>query len=160
MLAAVALLGSGCGTAEHSNGRLKAAAVINAWANALRRGDVRGAAHYFALPSVFANGPGPYGAPAIAIHDAMDALQVNESLPCGAKLISATPRGRYVDALFLLTGRPGPGGTTCGSGAGQHASVDFHISSGKIVAWIRLDAEGAPPPPEPITPPIAGGAPD
>jgi hypothetical protein len=132
--------------------------VIGAWANALRRGDVSAAARYFAVPSVFADGPGPYGAPAVTIHDARDALQVNASLPCGAKLISAKPSGRYVDGLFVLTGRPGPGGSTCGSGAGQAASVDFQISMGKIVAWIRLPAEGAPPPPAPTTPAIAGGA--
>src|SRR5690348_674303 len=35
--------------------------VIKAWSDALRRGDVRGAARYFALPSVMVNGTGPGG---------------------------------------------------------------------------------------------------
>ena len=42
------------------------------------------------------------------------ALTAQETLPCGARLISADLRGRYVNALFALTGRPGPGGPPVG----------------------------------------------
>src|ERR1019366_8619235 len=61
----------------------------------------------------------------------------NETLPCGAKLISASRLGRYVNALFRLTDRPGPGGGGCGSGAGQTARTDFLIADGRILEWIR-----------------------
>lgn len=107
--------------------------VIEAWADALRRGDVGAAARYFRLPSVFADGS---DAP-VAIHSLAQAQAVNRSLPCGAKLISAHRIGGEVNALFRLTGRPGPGGGSCGSGAGTTARTDFDIQKGRIVAWVR-----------------------
>jgi hypothetical protein len=107
--------------------------VIEGWADALRRGDVRSAARYFRLPSVFADGSDP----PVAIHNLAQAQSVNRSLPCGAELISAHRIGAEVNALFRLTGRPGPGGGSCGSGAGTTARTDFDIQKGRIVAWIR-----------------------
>jgi len=137
--------------------------VIKAWSNALRRGDVRGAARYFAVPSVMINGVGPAGQLAlIRIRSAADAVLANETLPCGARFVSADMRGRFVDVLFQLTGRPGPGGTDCGSGLGATARTSFVIARGRIVEWIRTpdepgdSAAGAAPPqttPEPSTPP-------
>jgi hypothetical protein len=128
--------------------------VIKAWSSALRRGDVNAAAAYFAFPSVFVNGSGP--SPVITIHNLAQARFVNAALPCGAKFISAAPNGRYVNALFLLTGRPGPGGSDCGSGAGQTARVNFGISKGRIVAWVRAPNEGRGTPQSP--PPVSSGA--
>jgi hypothetical protein len=58
------------------------------------------------------------------------------TLPCGAKFISADQRGPYINALFRLTDRPGPGGG-CGAGAGQTARTNFVISARRIVEWIR-----------------------
>jgi hypothetical protein len=107
--------------------------VIRRWARALQRGDVRGAARYFGLPSVFVDGPGP----AIAIHTLAQAEAANEELPCGAKFISAARRGPFINVLFRLTGRPGPGGTNCGSGAGGTARTNFVIKSGRITVWLR-----------------------
>jgi hypothetical protein len=111
--------------------------VIRAWADALRRGDVKGAARYFALPSVMINSAGSNGnVSVIHIFTAAEAAQANASLPCGARFISADVRGRYVNALFRLTGRPGLGGSNCGGG-GATARTNFIIAGGRIVEWIR-----------------------
>jgi hypothetical protein len=123
--------------------------VIRAWSDALRRGDVRGAARYFALPSVMINGTDSAGqALVITIGSSAQAVEANASLPCGARLISADQRGRFVNALFRLTGRSGPGGTDCGSGVGTTARTNFVIARGRIVEWLRAPSEpgdnGAP----------------
>jgi hypothetical protein len=111
--------------------------VIRAWSDALRRGDVTGAALYFALPSVMVNGPDANGdAVVISIRSRADAIAANATLPCGAKFISADQRGRYTNALFRLTARPGPGGG-CGGGAGQTARTNFVVRGGRIVDWFR-----------------------
>jgi hypothetical protein len=134
-----------------------AVSVIRAWSSALRRGDVGAAAGYFALPSEFINGPDATGqVPVIAIHTRAEAEAVNATLPCGAVLISADQRGRYVNALFRLTDRPGPG-AGCGSGKGQTARTNFVIAGGRIVQWIRApedpgDNQGGTPPPGQATP--------
>lgn len=153
--------------------RPAAVALIRAWSDALRRGDVRGAARYFALPSVMINGTDATGgALVITIGTLAEAEAANESLPCGAMLLSADQRGRYVNALFRLTGRPGPGGSDCGSGAGQTARTNFVITGGRILEWIRApDDPGdngtpsvptptapvpTPAPPVPVVPPTPG----
>jgi hypothetical protein len=138
--------------------------VIRAWSSALRRGDVRGAARYFALPSEFINGSDASGGvPVIPIHTRDQAAAINATLPCGAVFISADQRGRYVNALFRLTDRPGPGGG-CGSGAGQVARTNFVINQGRIVEWIRApqdpgDNQGGNPPQAPSPTPTPQPAP-
>ena len=130
-----------------------AVAVIRQWAIALQRGDVRAAARYFKIPSVFVDGPGP----ALTIHSLAQAEAANEGLPCGATLISAVQRGPFVKALFRLTARPGPGGGLCGSGVGQTARTDFVIKAGRISVWLRaLDRPGDNGSP---TGPTTGGGP-
>ena len=141
--ASTTLLGSGrpvpAAAAASASGRpdhpapTAAVTVIRGWADALRRGDVRGAARYFTIPSVFVDGSGP----AVRIRSLGQAEAANEALPCGAKLISATQHGPFVNALFRLTGRPGPGGGTCGTGAGQTARTNFIIVAGRITVWLR-----------------------
>ena len=136
--------------------------VIRAWSDALRRGDVRSAAQYFALPSVMINGTDAAGtAVLITIDTSRQAEEANASLPCGAQLISADRRGRYVNALFRLTGRPGPGGSNCGGGVGQTARTNFVIVHGRIVEWIRAPDDpgdnGTPRTPSPS--PSPGAAP-
>src|SRR6516165_3728032 len=79
-------------------------AVIRHWADALRRGDVRGAARLFEIPSVFAPGPDQE----VTIHSLDEAEAANAALPCGARLISVVELGGpVVQALFRLTGRSG-----------------------------------------------------
>jgi hypothetical protein len=137
-----------------------AVAVIRAWSDALRQGDVRGAAGYFAIPSLMINGTDQAGAVVITIGTREQAVAANLSLPCGATLLAADQRGRYINALFRLTGRPGVGGSGCGSGVGSTARTNFVIAHGRIVEWIRapddpgdngIPAVPAPPPPAPQT---------
>ncbi len=111
--------------------------VIKAWSTSLRRGDIHAAAALFKLPSELINGTGNGVAAVILIHDFAQAEGANESLPCGAQFISADQRGPYVNALFRLTGRPGPGGSNCEPGAGLTARTNFLIRDGRIVQWIR-----------------------
>jgi hypothetical protein len=112
--------------------------VIRGWSDALRRGDVAGAAGYFAFPSVMINGSDASGSELlITIDTPSQAAAANATLPCGALLISADRRGRYVNALFRLTGRPGLGGSGCDGGVGQTARTNFVITHGRIVEWIR-----------------------
>lgn len=115
-------------------------AVIRAWANALRHGDVAAAARYFAVPSEMINGSGA-GALVLDIHTEAEARAAQETLPCGAHLISTDRRGKYVNALFGLTGRPGPGGSNCGGETGSTARTNFVIADGRIVEWIRAPSE-------------------
>jgi hypothetical protein len=119
--------------------------VIRDWANALRRGDVRAAAGYFAVPSIFANGESASGQLAeVVIRSRREAQVVNQSLSCGAQLISTRRNGKYIAAAFRLTNRTGLG-AGCGSGTGQAASTDFLIRNGRIVEWIRAPVSGAAP---------------
>jgi hypothetical protein len=104
--------------------------VIEEWVDTLRAGDVKGAAAYFALPSVVEN-----ATPPVTLRTRADAVAFNRSLPCGAKLLRARPAGRFIDATFRLTERPGG---DCGSGTGLLARTAFVIEGGKIKQWRRL----------------------
>ena len=135
--------------------------VIRAWSDALRHGDVHGAAGYFALPSVMVNGSDGAGeAVVIAIQTRAQADAANATLPCGARLVSAEQRGRFVNALFRLTGRPGPGGTSCAGGVGSTARTNFVIAHGRIVEWLRAPDDpgdnGTPQAPEAVPAPAPG----
>ncbi|MDO8188728.1 hypothetical protein Q5424_17740 [Conexibacter sp. JD483] len=113
-------------------------AVVRAWAATLQRGDVAGAARFFALPSAVANGTRP-----VALQTRAQARAFNRSLPCGADVISARPaRDGFFIVTFRLTERPGG---ACGSGTGNTARAAFHVSDGLIDHWLRVeDLEGAP----------------
>jgi hypothetical protein len=137
----------------HKPASPRAVAVIRGWSTALRAGRVAAAAGYFQLPSELINGGGSGGTLAlIRIDTRQQAEAANETLPCGATFISADQRGQYVNALFRLTGRSGPGAGSCGSGTGQTARTNFLISDGHIVEWIR-----APDDPGDNGPPGGGG---
>jgi hypothetical protein len=119
-----------------------AVAVIRGWSTALRQGHLAAAARFFATPSVIVNGTDAAGRPlALPIRTLREAELANASLPCGAKFVSASRRGHYINALFRLTARSGPGGSNCAGGAGQTARTDFVIAHGKIVQWIRAPDE-------------------
>jgi hypothetical protein len=111
-----------------------AVGVIDAWVTTLRKGDVAGAAGYFALPSVVQN-----GTPPLKLETKADAVDFNRSLPCGAVLVKARPLGRFIAATFRLTERPGG---DCGPGVGGLAHTAFLIRDGKIVQWRRLPEAG------------------
>jgi hypothetical protein len=175
-LLAVAAGAGGCGSAhahvQHGPRRSPATTtpagvpaasvnVIRAWATALRTGHVTAAARYFQLPSLFYTGNGP----PVQLRTFGQVQVANASLPCGAEFVSAHREGRYVNALFRLTNRPGPGGAQgCGSGTGLTARTNFLIRGGRILQWIRApdepgdNATPAPPPTGPGTTP-GGGTP-
>jgi hypothetical protein len=113
--------------------------VVRGWADTLRRGDVRGAARYFALPSTVANGTAP-----LKLETRAEALFFNRTLPCGARLIGTEPgpQGFFI-ATFRLTERPGRG--ECGSGTGQTARTAFRVRDDHITDWLRVQDVEAPP---------------
>jgi hypothetical protein len=138
--------------------------VIRAWSDALRHGDLRAAAQYFALPSVMINGTDAAGtALVITIGTREQAEAANATLPCGARFVAADQRGRFVNALFRLTGRPGLGGTDCAGGVGTTARTNFVIANGRIVEWLRAPDDpgdnGAPQAPQPVPAPAPAPSP-
>jgi hypothetical protein len=167
VLTAVALLLGGCGggASGDDSGRSPArtstapapppagspqARVIRAWSDTLRQGDIRGAARYFALPSVVSN-----GTPPLAVRTRDQAATFNRALPCGSRLLRTLPRGRYLVAVFRLTDRTGPGAQRPCSGRGAEAAVAFRIAAGHIREWRRVAAvprRGAPIPAAPGAP--------
>jgi len=106
--------------------------IVRAWADTLRRGDVRAAARYFALPSIVANGTAP-----IRLKTRPQARFFNRALPCGAKLIQTEPAASgFFIATFRLTERPGDG--ECGNGAGGTARTAFRVRGKQITDWLRV----------------------
>lgn len=116
--------------------------VIDGWVKTLSRGDVTGAAEFFALPSIAEN-----GTPPLRLSTRRDAVAFNRSLPCGAALVRARPDGDLITATFKLTERPGG---DCGSGVGGLARTSFRIEDGKITEWRRLPDTGDAAPGGPV----------
>jgi hypothetical protein len=106
--------------------------VIRGWADALRSGNVKRAARFFAVPTIVLDGTNPQ-----RTLPTMKAVRnFNRGLPCGARLVkTARGRGSYVVATFRLTERPGPG--RCDGGVGQLADTAFLIENRHIVQWLR-----------------------
>jgi hypothetical protein len=113
--------------------------VVRGWADTLRRGDVRGAARYFALPAIVSNGTRP-----IRLDTRPAVRFFNRTLPCGAKVVGAEPAAKgFFIVTFRLTERPGPG--SCGSGTGETARTAFRVRDDLITDWLRVqDIESAP----------------
>jgi hypothetical protein len=111
--------------------------VIRAWADTLRRGDVEGAAEYFAVPATVAN-----GTPPVRLSSRADVELFNRTLPCGAQVIGTegAPHG-FVIATFRLTERPGKG--RCGDGTGATARTAMLVRDGHITEWLRVPGGGA-----------------
>jgi hypothetical protein len=113
--------------------------VVRAWADTLRRGDIRGASRYFSLPSVVSNGTAP-----IKLETRAEVRFFNRTLPCGARVIATEPAANgFFIATFRLTERPGRG--SCGSGTGATARTAFRVRDEHITDWLRVqDVESAP----------------
>jgi hypothetical protein len=106
--------------------------VVRAWADTLRRGNVRRAARYFALPSVVSN-----GTPPIRLETRAEVRFFNRTLPCGAKVIASEPaRNGFFIVTFRLTERPGRG--ECGSGTGATARTAVRVRNEHITDWVRV----------------------
>src|SRR4051794_22117228 len=108
--------------------------VIKGWSDTLRHGHVAAAARYFALPSIVQIQP---SAAPVRITRRPEAVAFNLVLPCGARLVRAERDGRYVNALFVLTERPG---ATCDA-PGATARTAFLIRGGRIAEWRRAPDE-------------------
>jgi hypothetical protein len=126
----------GCGGGDDAPDR-SADAVIRDWADTLRAGDVRGAAEFFALPSLVAN-----GTPPVVLYTRSQVRRFNEALPCGARLLRTSSSAGFTTAVFRLTERPGPG--RCGTGTGMTARTTFVVRDGKIREWRRVADSPAP----------------
>jgi len=156
LLPAVALLAGGCLGGDENEPRARVEAetgmsgvpspestpeagaedVIRDWADTLRRGDVEGAAEYFAVPATVAN-----GTPPLKLKTRAEVEFFNRTLPCGAQVIAteAAPHG-FVIATFRLTERPGKG--RCGTGTGATARTALLVRDGHITDWLRVPGGG------------------
>ena len=131
----LALLAAGCGgDDERRDPAPRPEAVVRAWADDLRRGDVEAASARFAVPALVANGTPETR---LATRDAVRSF--NESLPCGARVTRTRRHHGLVIATFRLTERPGG---DCGTGAGTSARTAFEVRDGKIVRWLRVPTGG------------------
>jgi hypothetical protein len=104
--------------------------VINNWLKALRHGDVKRAAHYFALPSKFQN-----VTPVLTVNSERERIAVNTSLSCGAVATEMGGAGVYTIVKFRLTKRPGG---KCGTGVGGTVRGAIRVERHKIKEWYRL----------------------
>ena|SRR6188472_1507339 len=112
--------------------------LIAGWANALREGNAERAARYFALPAIVAQSD------TIQLATHADALEFNEGLPCGARLLEVQHNGRYIVGTFRLTAKPGQ---TCLT-PGQRVRVAFVIQRRHFTEWRQVpDRPGARPGP-------------
>ena len=107
--------------------------VINDWLKALRRGHIKTAAHFFALPSKFQN-----ATPVLTVNTEEERLAVMMSLPCGAVATAMGGAGAYTIVTFRLTKRPGG---VCGTGVGGTARGAIRIERRMIKEWYRLPDE-------------------
>jgi hypothetical protein len=110
--------------------RAEARRVSNAWLRALRHGQVKRAAHYFALPSRFQN-----ATPVLTVDSEAERIAVNLSLPCGATAREMGGAGAYTIVTFKLTKRPG---ADCGTGVGGTARGAIRVERSRIKEWYRL----------------------
>lgn len=140
VLTAVALAGCGDGDDGPRLGLQQtappqdSAAVIRAWADAVREGDIEAANELFAVPATVAN-----GGPKVRLRQRAGVDAFNRSLPCGARVLNTqAASGGYTLATFELV--EGSGGTPCEG----EAEVSFRIEDGRITEWLR-EATGPPP---------------
>jgi len=126
--------------------------VIRRWAGSLRRGDLDGAAGFFALPVVVSN-----GTPPLRLVTRAQVRAFNAALPCGARLVRTVREAGYVIATFELTERPGG---RCGEGTGGRAYTAFRLQDGRFAEWLRLPSERLPEDQPPGTPQEPAPSPD
>jgi limonene-1,2-epoxide hydrolase len=113
--------------------------VIQAWVRALRRGDLRRAASYFAVPLHFQN-----GTPVLTVRRRSQVLRIMHDFPCGAIATKFAGAGRYTLVRFRLTSRVGG---DCHGAEGNTTGGAILVQGGRIHAWYRLyDPEEIQPP--------------
>ncbi len=107
--------------------------VIEAWARALRRGEIEKAARYFSLPSKFQN-----ATPVLTIDIPAERVAINEALPCGAVPVKLGSAGAFTIVTFKLVERVGG---DCSSAAGAKARSAIRVADRHIREWYRLPDE-------------------
>lgn len=122
--------------------------VIARWLHALRSGDERRAARFWATGSKFQN-----ATPVLTIDTSIEKLAIQRSLPCGARIKMANGPAPFVVLVFTLTSRRGG---DCGAAAGQIARGAIRVAGGRIAEWYRLPDD--PNQPEPAAAATEGGA--
>lgn len=95
---AVATPAKGGGRTMTAKDAKQATPVLEAWAAAVRVGDDAKASSFFQLPAVVYQPS--FGAVEVRTRAVADAF--NGALPCGARLVSARPDGRYIVGVFEL----------------------------------------------------------
>ena len=113
--------------------------VVRAWADTLRRGDVRGAARYFAIPSRRLQ---RHAGPHAQVARGRAVLQPHAAVR-GQVIRSEPAPHDFVYITFRLTERPGRG--RCGSGTGGTARTAFRVRDGHITDWLRVPDDQSPP---------------
>jgi hypothetical protein len=176
---AAALAGAGCGkdsaspasgaharapashaaAAVRGNADPESVRVISAWAAELRQGRLQAASRLFALPSRVQVS---VDSQVFTLRHRNQVVAFESVLPCGAKLLRADRRGRFVNALFLLSDRAD---SPCDA-PGASARVAFVVRGGLITEWLRAPSEPNDPgtqatpapgaPPAPSAPPAGG----
>lgn len=118
--------------------------VVRLWSEAMSRSQIDEATALWRVPAKAQN-----GTPLVRLATRADVRLFNDSLSCGAQLVSArgAPHG-FTIAVFKLRKRPG---ADCGTGTGNDARTAILVIGGKIAEWYRLpDDPNAPataPPP-------------
>jgi hypothetical protein len=135
------------GVPDHATGPARASArrVIEGWLRALRHGEIKRAAHFFALPSKFQN-----GTPVLTVASELEREAINVALPCGAVATAMGGAGAFTIVTFRLVERRGG---NCAGGVGGRARGAIRVAHGKIQEWYRL------PDHEPSRTPAAPAAP-
>ena len=82
----------------HAADATRLRAVLDGWATAIRHRRPAKATRYFALPAIVSQ---PVTGP-VEIRTKAIAERFNDSFPCGTKLVSARPYGRYIVGTFQL----------------------------------------------------------
>jgi hypothetical protein len=128
--------------------------VLKGWADSLRRGSVKSAAAYFALPAEIT----PASGPSARLTRRAEVREFNRGLPCGLTLLE-TRRGplSFVLGTFRLSERKTKGGASCGTDIGRIVTVAFQIKDEHITRWMRdVAALGAAPAATPTPTPSSG----
>ena len=108
----------------------EAVRTIEAWARAVRRGDLTAAARLFALPARFQNGTS-----VLTLRRRLDVLAVTSGFSCGAIPTRFGGAGPYTLVRFRLTSRAGG---DCRDAEGHTTGGAIRVVHGRIRAWYRL----------------------
>ena len=126
--------------------------VIRAWANAMRESRAEAAAELFRLPAIVFQG----SIGDVEIGDRATLVAFHEALPCGARLVSVQPQGRFVVGTFRLADRPG---SKCDA-PGETARVGFVAKRRRFTEWWQAPDDPKVEPGPPARPQAAPASPE